>query len=161
MFNKFLKMFLVVVLAIGVYLTFVSENRELYTIYLLTNSEQKEIIKSAIDGDAKAQYSIGAKYEGGYQYPFSLMQDYELAAKWYLKSAKQGNVYSQDRLGMLYEEGNGVPQDYNEAIKWYKLAANQGGRGSAHKLYQIYSVGTSEEDIAEAQKWRRIAYERF
>ncbi|HSF66691.1 MAG TPA: hypothetical protein VLA67_04585 [Nitrospiraceae bacterium] len=46
-----------------------------------------------------------------------------MAAKWYRRSADQGNDLAQRRLGLLYERGDGVPQDHVQAYMWYKLGA--------------------------------------
>ena len=34
------------------------------------------------------------------------------------KAAEQGNAKAQFNLGVLYEDGNGIPEDDAEAIKW-------------------------------------------
>ena len=33
---------------------------------------------------------------------------------------------AQSNLGMMYENGTGVPQDHAEAVQWFRLAADQG-----------------------------------
>lgn len=40
--------------------------------------------------------------------------------------AEQGNAGAQNRLGIMYEKGQGVPQDHAAAVKWYRKAAAQG-----------------------------------
>ena len=40
--------------------------------------------------------------------------------------AEQGNAAAQYNLGVMYDNGEGVPQDYAEAAKSYRLAAEQG-----------------------------------
>jgi TPR repeat protein len=44
------------------------------------------------------------------------------AAPWFRKAAEQGLPGSQMTLGMLYEQGLGVPKDENEAKRWYEKA---------------------------------------
>jgi TPR repeat protein len=41
-------------------------------------------------------------------------------------AADQGLADTQNSLGSLYANGQGVLQDYNEAMKWFKLASDQG-----------------------------------
>ena len=41
-------------------------------------------------------------------------------------AAKQGQVDAQFRLGVMYDEGQGVSQDQQEAVKWFHLAADLG-----------------------------------
>src|SRR4029078_5114409 len=48
------------------------------------------------------------------------------AAMWFRVAASQGDAVAQFYLGVMYNEGRGVPQDYAEAAKWYKLADEQG-----------------------------------
>ena len=65
-------------------------------------SNSMEIL--AEQGNAKAQYLVGASYLGG----FGVLQDYKKAFEWYQKAANQGNVDAQNGLGRIYLEGNGV-----------------------------------------------------
>ena len=51
--------------------------------------------------------------------------DYATALKEFWALAVQGAAAAQFDLGLMYENGQGVPQDYAEAVKWYRLAAEQ------------------------------------
>jgi TPR repeat protein len=51
--------------------------------------------------------------------------------KWYRLAAEQGINKAQYNLGIMYDDGQGVPQDYAEAVKWYRLAAEQGNAESS------------------------------
>ena len=51
--------------------------------------------------------------------------DYATAAKWYRLAGEQGHVAAQLFLGLMYDEGQGVPQDYVEAAKWFRKAADR------------------------------------
>ncbi|MDA0238165.1 MAG: hypothetical protein O3B03_06590, partial [Proteobacteria bacterium] len=42
-------------------------------------------------------------------------QDDAKAVKWYRRAAEQGNAKAQYNLGLMYDNGQGVPQDYQEA----------------------------------------------
>jgi TPR repeat protein len=44
--------------------------------------------------------------------------------RWYRLAAYQGQANAQNALGVMYQNGEGVPQDYVEAVRWYRLAAN-------------------------------------
>ncbi len=84
--------------------------------------------------------------------------NYEDAAKWYLKSAEQGDAQAQHDLAVLYVNGTGVPQDYAEAVKWFALAAAQGDVESQYSLGLRYLKGDKvEQDFAESVKWFRMA----
>jgi TPR repeat protein len=53
-------------------------------------------------------------------------KDYEAAARWFLRSAEQGNPDGQVNLGVAYGKGQGVKQDDIAAVKWFRKAAEQG-----------------------------------
>ena len=52
--------------------------------------------------------------------------DYATALQEWTPLAEAGDEVAQYNLGIMYENGEGVPQDYKEAVKWYRLAAEQG-----------------------------------
>ena len=52
-------------------------------------------------------------------------QDYKTAHRLWLPLAKQGNAPAQHNLGVMYDNGQGVPQDYKEAVRWYLKSAEK------------------------------------
>ena len=54
--------------------------------------------------------------------------------KLYRKLADASDASAQNLLGMMYQQGKGVPQDDAEAIKWYLKAAGQGHADAQNKL---------------------------
>ena len=58
--------------------------------------------------------------------------------KWYRLAADQGDVGAQYNLGVMYDEGRGVPEDVKEALKWYRLAADQGVADVQYNLGRMY-----------------------
>ena len=48
------------------------------------------------------------------------------AAKWYGKSAAQGNAWAQLKLGLMYKAGEGVTQSDSKAVELIRQAADQG-----------------------------------
>ncbi len=80
-------------------------------------------------------------------------------------AAEQGDAEAQFKLGVMYEEGEGVPQDDEEAVKWLRLAAEQGHadaqvRLGAHYLNKIVFASYRDQDQEEAVKWYRLAAEQ-
>ncbi len=72
--------------------------------------------------------------------------------------ADQGNAEFQFNLGVMYDNGKGVPQDYQEAVKWYRQAAQQGIAPAQHNLGVMYDNGKGvPQDYQEAVKWYRQA----
>jgi TPR repeat protein len=64
------------------------------------------------------------------------------AAKWFRKAAEQGDAAAQYNLGVMCENGIGVPQDHIEAAKWYCMAAAQGDADSQRCLAMLFESGS-------------------
>jgi TonB family protein len=72
--------------------------------------------------------------------------------------AEEGIARAQNNLGVLYENGKGVPQDLNEALKWYRLAAEQNYGGAQNNLGLIYALGRGvPRDPVRAYMWFSLA----
>ncbi|WEK03324.1 MAG: peptidoglycan-binding protein [Candidatus Devosia phytovorans] len=109
-----------------------------------------ELRQAAADGDARAQFEIGAIYTEGR----AVTQDYAEAAKWYERSAAQGFVPAQYRLGNLYEAGQGVEKDIDVARLWYQRGAEAGNRMAMHNLAALYAGGLlGEQQFESAAEW--------
>ncbi len=52
--------------------------------------------------------------------------DYAKALEIWKALAIEGDPKAQNNLGILYQQGNGVPKDLDEAENWYQMAADQG-----------------------------------
>jgi TPR repeat protein len=88
-------------------------------------------------------------------------RDYATALKEFLPLAQQGNALAQSDLGLMYEEGHGVPQDYAEAVRWYRRAAEQGNARAQFNLGLMYEGGHGvPQDYVEAVRWYRRAAEQ-
>ena len=61
--------------------------------------------------------------------------------KLYRMLAETGDASAQNRLGLIYQHGEGVPQDDAEAVKWYLKAAEQGHADAQNNLGLIYQNG--------------------
>ncbi len=110
----------------------------------------------ATSGDADAQFTLGKNYEAGRG---GLKKDFAEAARWYLKSAKQGNVYAQASLGILYRAGKGLPQDNVQAEMWFSIAADHaipGDRDSIAEMRDSVAAHLTPPQLAEA---KRLAHE--
>ena len=64
--------------------------------------------------------------------------DYATALQEFRPLAEQGHAQAQFNLGLMYDNGKGVPQDYAEAVKWYRLAAEQGYAYAQFNLGVMY-----------------------
>ena len=75
--------------------------------------------------------------------------------------AEQGDADAQFNLGVMYNQGQGVPQDNKTAVKWYKLAAEQGHASAQHYLGVMYHEGQGvPQDNKTAVKWYKLAAEQ-
>ena len=84
--------------------------------------------------------------------------DYKTAHELWLPFAKQGDVYAQNNLGLMYTKGEGVPQVYAEAVKWFRLAAEQGYDWAQNNLGDMYLGGRGvQQDHVQAHMWFNLA----
>ncbi|MGH9624167.1 MAG: tetratricopeptide repeat protein [Bryobacteraceae bacterium] len=67
-------------------------------------------------------------------------QDLREAHGW-RKEAEHGKPAAQVQMGLLYEEGMGVPKSYRRAQAWYRKAAEQGWGIAFASLGAIYAYG--------------------
>ena len=85
-------------------------------------------------------------------------KDYQTAARLYRELAEQGDVEAQDRLGLMYKRGMGVPEDYAEAAKWYRKAAEQGDASAQSSLGSMYVFGEGvPQDFVQGYKWKILS----
>ena len=104
----------------------------------------------AEDGNAEAQFNLGALYESGLGVPKNLGD----AAGWYVLAAAQGQVSAQYNLGVMYAEGRGVERDYTRAAEWLRRAAEQGHAKAQYNLAVLYQTGHGvPKDPDVARKW--------
>jgi len=102
--------------------------------------------RRALEGDAQAQYELGAAYHDGE----GVRQDFERAVHWYAKACKQGQVDALFRLGLLTGAGEGRPADNTEAQRLLRQAAAQG-----HATAKLVLEHLLEIDKAAEAKMRR------
>ena len=111
----------------------------------------KKLLQQAKQGDAKAQSTLGGIAV--------LTEDSVGAVKWFRLAADQGLASAQFHLGLMYDNGQGVPQeDYVQAAKWYRLAANKGDASAQYYLAFKYKKGQGvSQSYEQAANWFRLA----
>ena len=93
-----------------------------------------------------------AAYKSGY---------YQRAMDLWLPLAEAGDARAQEFVGILHEEGHGVPKDVGKAIEWYELAAASGDMAAQYNLGRIYLEGKLvEQDVERAHELLRRAAEQ-
>ena len=76
------------------------------------------------------------------------------AVKWFRLAAEQGLANAQHNLGVMYDNGEGVPQD----VAAFRLAADQGFAEAQVSLSFIYANGIGvPQDLVLAHLWSNLA----
>lgn len=84
--------------------------------------------------------------------------DYQAALVGFRAFAAEGKVEAQNGLGVMYEQGLGVPQDFQQAMRWYRKAADQGMAVAQSNLGAMLAHGRGvAQDDSQAVKWFRRA----
>lgn len=105
------------------------------------------------------QYEVGAIYNDGKE---NVPRNYEKAAEWWSKAAKQGHEDAQWRLGFLYYFGDGVPKNYERAVEWWLKAAEQGSTAAQIYLGDAYENGKGvPQSYEKAIEWYRRAGDAY
>ncbi|MGA7103611.1 MAG: hypothetical protein WA699_00165 [Pseudolabrys sp.] len=81
-------------------------------------------------------------------------RDYATALRFIRPLAEQGDASAQYNLGVLYDNGLGVPQDKVRAYMWFTLSAAQGRDGAA-AFRDLIARRMTPAQIEEAQKLTR------
>ncbi len=101
------------------------------------------------DGGWMDRFFGYAAYKSGY---------YQRAIDLWLPLAEAGDPRAQEFIGILYEEGHGVPKDIAKAVDWYERAAASGDMAAQYNLGRLYLKGELvERDIDRARDLLRRA----
>ena len=79
-------------------------------------------------------------------------QDLKEAAKWFQKTANQGNANAQHNLGVMYANGKGVEQNYVTAYAWESIAVTNGHNIAPKFKSEFLEPKMTADQIAEAEK---------
>ena len=84
--------------------------------------------------------------------------DFAKAMREWQPLAEQGNAPAQFYLGLLYENGDGVPEDYKKAREWYEKSAAQGEANAQFYLGLMSAFGRGGPlDLVQAHMWYSLA----
>lgn len=90
------------------------------------------------------QKGIQARKDGDYQAALALLQPL----------ANKGYPEAQYNLGIMYEQGEGVPKDYHAALHWYHQASSRGYGDASFQIGRMYVWGRGvSRDAVKADKW--------
>ena len=84
--------------------------------------------------------------------------DYATALHEWRPLAERGDARAQFQLGLLYDNGDGVPRDYAKARQWYEKAAAQGEVKAQFYLGLQSAYGEGGPlDLVQAHMWYSLA----
>jgi len=87
--------------------------------------------------------------------------DFRIAERTYSELSSQGDRTAQLQLGLMYDEGHGVPKQHHQAVRWYSVAASQGDAEAPFYLGRIYHDGRGgPKNYVRARQWYRVAADR-
>ena len=97
---------------------------------------------------------------------FCLSSFFSCVVTWHLHFRlfiAQGCASSQNNLGLMSEQGRGVPQDDREAVQWYSRAAEQGDAGAMYNLGWMIEQGrgVGQSNSAAAARYKEAAHRGF
>ena len=98
--------------------------------------------KKAEQGDAEAQYFMGAYY----YYGEGVEQDYTEAVKWFTLAAEKGVANAKYDLGRCYFIGSGVAEDKKKALELLEQASAQGHVAAKLEIGKYYIGKSGYED---------------
>ncbi len=82
------------------------------------------------------------------------MANYATARMIWEALAERGNAEANFNLGILYEDGLGVPKDMARALQYFERSAESGNQRAQYRLGLLYSAGgTVPLDPARSRKW--------
>ncbi len=80
--------------------------------------------------------------------------EYELAIELWRPLAEEGDLKAQTYMGLMYDNGWGVPQDYAEAHRWFLRAAEKGyAKAQYHLAFSFHQGRGVQRSQTEALKW--------
>ncbi len=87
--------------------------------------------------------------------------DFAAAFKIWMPLAEQDDAEAQRNIGVMYQQGLGVPQSNVEAVKWYRRAAESGHERAQQNIGVMYEQGAGvPQDFSEAANWYRKSAEQ-
>lgn len=81
----------------------------------------------------------------------------DLAAKYYLMSAEQGDIVGLHWIGVFYHEGFGVAKNIPKAVEYLQKAADAGNGQSMYQLFIIHS-GKEGQDASHKDAVKAYDY---
>ena len=81
---------------------------------------------------------------------YDCAERYDKALEWYMKGARQGCMFWEYNIGMIYKHGDGVEKNIDTALEWYTKSAK---KGHARAQRQAGNIHLGKGRYEEAFKW--------
>jgi TPR repeat protein len=118
-----------------------------------TPEDLERVRQSAGRGEAQDEFTLGFIYLLGVS---GVERDPAAALAWFRKASEHGSGQATFFIGVVYDQGQGVPADHVEGVKWFRAAAAQGNDVAEFRLGRAYELGEGvKKDVAEAINWYR------
>ncbi|MFC7337789.1 tetratricopeptide repeat protein [Haloferula chungangensis] len=115
------------------------------------------LVAAAESGLVDVQNEVGLFYLSGRLG----VRDATAAASWFSRSASGGYPQGAHNLGVLYEQGLGVPKNFDHAGRLYTQAANAGHAEASTRLGRLYAAGLgTKQDQSRAWALFSLAVKR-
>lgn len=106
--------------------------------------------QAALQGNVEAQFRLARIVGKGAK---GLKQDYPTSIKLYEAAAAKGHAPAMNALGLLYQNGEGVPANPSKAAEWYRKGAEAKLADAENNLGILYLNGKGvPRDFGEAFK---------
>ena len=111
----------------------------------------KENLIKAKNGDARAQYLVGAAYLHGLD-DAQVQVDPDKGVFWLKKAGEQGAAEAYDDLALSYREGLGVEQDADKWQEYLAKAAELGKLEALSEIAALYRDGNPKMGVEKSEK---------
>lgn len=93
-----------------------------------------------------------------YYYGKQVSTDRLVAARYFAHAATNGDGFSANMLGQMYENADGLTRDYAKAAAWYRVASQEGNSDGPANLGRMCEQGIGvEKDLHQAVIWYEMA----
>ncbi len=106
------------------------------------------LLDQAAKGSVRAMLAVGKGFLNGEK---GFGQDSELALKWFIKAAEEGDADAAYYAGLCYDVGLSSEEEREKALLYYKQASAGGHRAAELKLRSISSTSLPEADESTAE----------
>ncbi|MED5580435.1 MAG: tetratricopeptide repeat protein [Nitrospinota bacterium] len=104
--------------------------------------------------DPEAQYRLCTVYRRAH----GVKKNNEKAFSYCKKSAKQGHILAQVRLGLMYKKGEGTKKTLTHALMWFNIASDKGNSFAikmGKKIKKTMSLSDIQKSLDLASNWKR------